>query len=81
MLMGMKPSENSVERMLAVINIKNQNLYDEILNTVKTLENPLLNLEQKSDINFMGGEFFYQRNVHASRKQILPIIKELLKRY
>lgn len=80
-LMGMKPCGNSVERMLAVINIKNQALYDDILNTVKTMENPLLNLELKSDINFMGGEFFHQRNVHASRKQILPAIKELLNRY
>lgn len=79
MLMGMKPAGNSVERMIAVINIKNDTLYNDILNTVKTMQNPALNLEFKSDINFMGGEFFYQRNVHASRKQILPVIKELLK--
>lgn len=80
-LMGMKPKGNSVERMLAVIDIKNSKLYNEILNTVKTMENPSLNLVHKSDINFMGGKFFYQKNVHASRKQILPVIKELLNRY
>lgn len=81
MLMGMKPIGNSVQRMIAVINIKNQALYDDILKTVKTMKNPELLLVLNADINFMGGEFFHQGNVHASRKQILPVIKELLNRY
>lgn len=80
MLMGMRPSGNSVERMLGVINIKNEALYTEILNTIKTMTNPELKLQHKADINFMGGEFFQQGNVKASRKQILPVIKDLLNR-
>lgn len=66
---------------MAVINIKHEKLYNEVLDTIKTMENPPLNLTLKNDINFMGGEFFKQGNVHASRKQILPVIKELLNRY
>lgn len=77
-LMGMKPVGNTVERMLGVINIKNKNLYDAIVNLVNNMKNPELNLQKKTDINFMGGDFFYQGNVKASRKQILPIIKEIL---
>lgn len=78
MLMGMRPAGNSVERMVGVINIKNETLYNEILNTIKTMRNPELKLQLKEEIKFMKGEFFHQGNVGASRKQILPVIKELL---
>jgi exopolyphosphatase len=81
MLMGMKPVGNSVERHLGVINIKNMPLYKDILNTVKSMSNPELRLQFQEHVQFLNGEFFIQENVKASRKQILPVIKELLESY
>ncbi|KAG5681655.1 hypothetical protein PVAND_011069 [Polypedilum vanderplanki] len=77
-LMGMKPVGNTVERHLGVINIKNKPLYNDILNTVKSMTNPELHLNYQSQVQLLDGEFFIQENVKASRKQILPVLKELL---
>jgi len=38
-------------------------------------------MELNAEATFMSGKFFMQRNVKASRKQILPIVKEILKSY
>lgn len=80
-LMGMKPIENTVERQIGVINIKNKPLYNDILNTVKSMNNPQLQLNFQPNLQFLDGEFFIQENVKASRKQILPVIKKLLEGY
>lgn len=45
-----------------------------------TLKTPDLLLEEKQ-VNFMGGRFFEQKNIKASRKQILPVVKQILQRY
>jgi exopolyphosphatase len=83
MLMGMKPKGNTIERHLGVININSDKtkLYNDILEAVKNMNNPALNLILQKDLNFMNGEFFIQENIKASRKQILPVIKELLESY
>ncbi|XP_070496003.1 exopolyphosphatase PRUNE1 [Chironomus tepperi] len=81
MFMGMKPVNDSVERHLAVIDIKNKNLYDDIIKTVESMKNPDLKLVLNDDIKFLDGKFYNQGNVKASRKQILPVIKDLLQTY
>lgn len=43
-------------------------------------QNPNLGLT-KMNISFLDGVFYNQSNVKASRKQILPVIKVLLKDY
>lgn len=70
-LMGMEiDQEGTVKRDLAVVNIKNQRLTNEI---VKTLEdNPCLQLHKVT--TFLGNPVFSQGNIKMSRKQILPIL-------
>lgn len=80
MLMGMKPSGKTVERQLAVINIKNKLLYHHVLETVESMKNPDLQLVLQ-DIQFAESKFYQQQNAKASRKQILPVIRDLLQSY
>ncbi|CAG9804767.1 unnamed protein product [Chironomus riparius] len=81
MFMGMKPVDDTVERHLAVMDIKNKNLYDDIIKTVESMKNPDLKLALNEDIKFLDGKFYSQGNVKASRKQILPVIRDLLQTY
>lgn len=81
MFMGMKPINDSVERHLAVIDIKNQILYDDIIKTVESMKNPDLKLALNKHIKFLDGKFYNQGNLKASRKQILPVIRNLLQTY
>lgn len=81
MFMGMKPVNNTVERHLAVIDIKNKNLFDDIIKTIESMKNPDLELVLNDDIKFLDGKFYNQKNVKASRKQILPVIRDLLQTY
>lgn len=52
----------------------------QVIEAVTTMNNPDLLLQSKP-ADFMGGKFFEQKNVKASRKQILPVIKQILNRY
>lgn len=52
----------------------------QIIEAVTAMKNPDLLLESKEGA-FMSGNFYQQRNVQASRKQILPVIKSILNRY
>ena len=51
-----------------------------MIEAVETMQNPPLLLEPKP-ADFMGGKFYAQGNVKASRKQILPVIKQILNSY
>lgn len=51
-----------------------------MIQAVRTMDNPSLMLEPKH-ADFMGGKFFIQANVAASRKQILPVIRQTLNSY
>lgn len=44
---------------------------------MKMMKTPELKLEEKT-ANFMNGKFYQQMNIKASRKQILPVLKELI---
>jgi hypothetical protein len=81
MFMGMKPVNNTVERHLAVIDIKNKKLFDDIIKAVESMNNPDLKLTLNDEIKFLDGKFYNQGNVKASRKQILPVIRDLLQAY
>ncbi|CRK98355.1 CLUMA_CG011715, isoform A [Clunio marinus] len=79
-MMGMAPKAESIERFLGVINIKNSSLFTAILNAINEMKDPNLQLTPK-DVDFMSGLFYMQENIKASRKQILPVIKNLLNRF
>lgn len=76
-LMGMKVVNGTVSRDVGVINIKDHLLFDKIIKRLSN-ENSLLSLVQDDRINFLDGKFYTQNNVKASRKQILPMIKNVL---
>lgn len=44
---------------------------------MKMMKSPELALEEKP-VNFMNGKFYQQMNIKASRKQILPVLKQLM---
>lgn len=75
-LMGMKVVDGIVSRDVGVVNIKDHLLFDKIIERL-TNENSLLCLMEER-IDFLDGKFFAQSNVKASRKQILPMVKNVL---
>lgn len=76
-LMGMIPVGGSIERFIGVVNIKNEKLFNDVINAMNSMNSPKLQLMEK-EANFMNGKFFQQMNIKASRKQILPVLKDLL---
>jgi exopolyphosphatase len=76
-LMGMIPVGESIERFVGTIDIKNKKLFEDVIDAMKSMKNPELNLVEKN-ANFMNGKFFQQFNIKASRKQILPVLKQLI---
>lgn len=76
-LMGMKVVDGIVTRDVGAVNIKDHRLFDKIIECL-TNENSLLSLVAEVDINFLDGKFYAQKNVKASRKQILPMVKTVL---
>lgn len=72
-LMGMKIG-NTVYRDIGIINISSQHICDEIV--LKIHEH---NLQLRElGCSFLGGRFFRQGNIKATRKQILPVVNEIL---
>lgn len=76
-LMGMKFVDGIVSRDVGVVNIKDHRLFDKILERL-TNENSLLSLVPDEGIDFLDGKFYTQNNVKPSRKQILPMVKNVL---
>lgn len=75
-LMGMKVSGTDVSRDIGIINVKNATLSEAILKVLNSSD--LLQLNPYEKVEFLNGKFYEQRNIAASRKQVLPIIKEIL---
>nr|XP_029719141.1 exopolyphosphatase PRUNE1-like [Aedes albopictus] len=79
-LMGMKVnSENgSVRRDLGIININDLNLQKQIVSAI--ISNAVIdfNVQKLDNISFLEGEFYEQMNIKASRKQLLPLINDVL---
>ncbi|XP_073835368.1 exopolyphosphatase prune [Musca autumnalis] len=80
LLMGMfvNPEDNSVHRDLGVINIGNEKLFTAIKEKLDESEDPKLSLHLYEDCKFMNGIFYKQGNIKATRKHILPIVKNVL---
>lgn len=79
LLIGMKISNKSmVSRDIGLVNINNDGLFEEILDKIKSHDNPNLHLREIENLNFRGGRFFQQENIKPTRKQILPIVKDIL---
>lgn len=76
LLMGLQVIDGNILRDLAVINCDHLNLCTAI--TTALVNDSTLQLMPINDIDFLNGTFFSQKNVKASRKQILPIVKNIL---
>ncbi len=76
-LMGMKVVDGQVSRDVGIVNIKDHRLFDKIVERLST-ESSLLSLVPDERIDFLDGKFYAQNNVKASRKQILPMVKNVL---
>lgn len=78
-LIGMKVINGTdVKRDIGLINISNDTLFKEILEKIKVHDKPNFQLEEINSLNFLGGCFFQQQNVKATRKHILPFVKNIL---
>lgn len=80
-LMGMKELQNgSIRRDLGIIPLKKTNQNESIKEILLTSCNPDLELVEKqiTVTHSIPGQFFEQKNVKASRKQILPLVQEIL---
>ncbi|XP_063700889.1 exopolyphosphatase PRUNE1 [Culicoides brevitarsis] len=77
LLMGLKIIDGVIHRDLGLINIRDEKLFEKVSEALQNY-NPSLQLEARSNISFMSGQFFKQLNLKASRKQILPLTKAVL---
>uniref|UniRef100_A0A1A9UUW3 DHHA2 domain-containing protein n=1 Tax=Glossina austeni TaxID=7395 RepID=A0A1A9UUW3_GLOAU len=81
LLLGMHvdiDQENSVQRDLGLINIKDSQLFASVKRKLETMSEPNLQLQENSDCHFMEGCFFKQGNTKATRKHILPAVNQIL---
>lgn len=74
---GFVPNDDSFEKQLGFINTGDAELFDRVYDAVLTMKTPDLLLE-KMDVDFLGGKFYRQKNLKASRKQILPVVQSVL---
>lgn len=75
-LMGMKVVGGQVLRDVGIVNIKDRRLFDNVVDRLS--KDSLLKLSVDDRIDFLDGKFYVQNNVKASRKQILPMVKNVL---
>ncbi|XP_075158851.1 exopolyphosphatase prune [Haematobia irritans] len=80
LLMGMfvKLDDNSVHRDIGLINISNDRICNIVKQKLESLTEPNLNLNLYNDCKFMNGSFYMQGNIKATRKHILPHVKNVL---
>ncbi|KAG4076146.1 hypothetical protein HA402_011492 [Bradysia odoriphaga] len=76
-LMGMKVVDGQVSRDLGIVNFKDHHLFDKIVERLID-ETSTLSLVADERVDFLDGKFYAQKNVKASRKQILPMVKNVL---
>lgn len=82
-LMGMMEVDvDSIRRDLAVISLSGGNLGKKIVETLSHCKDPDLMLQEVASTRSFNGMVHYeQRNVKASRKQILPMVQDVLNKY
>lgn len=80
-LMGLKEIEDGgIRRDIGLLPLKDSDLNKQIMNELCIVHQDYLQLEAKSSDLFglVKGVLFEQKNLKASRKQILPIIQKIL---
>lgn len=70
----------SIRRDIAILSLSNPTLSQQILQKILDCENPSFKLQAKKMFSedFEGIHTYEQQNVKASRKQIVPLIMEIL---
>ncbi|KAH8420133.1 hypothetical protein KR009_006169 [Drosophila setifemur] len=78
--MYVRPSDGQVQRDVALISLSGQSpLVERVRQSLAESTDPNLQLQpHQVDTRFMGGCFLRQHNVQATRKHILPIVKQAL---
>lgn len=76
-LMGMRELETGgIRRDIGLISMNESKLTETLVNAFSIEKSEFLQLEQK--LQEYKGFFYEQHNVKASRKQILPIVQNIL---
>lgn len=75
LLMGMIVTGADVQRDLALVNGGDAALFSKILERLITAEHLQL---LEVDFKFVGTKVYRQKNIKASRKQVLPIVKQIV---
>lgn len=80
------PKDNNVNRDLAVINVgQDKDLCQVVQQQLLNLKEPDLRLESidilDGDETFLSGYFYKQNNLRATRKHILPVVKQALENF
>ncbi|XP_054728673.1 exopolyphosphatase PRUNE1 [Anastrepha obliqua] len=78
LLMGMLVTNGSVQRDLGLINMGSSELCAAINKTLLETSEPALCLQLYEECNFLNGAFYKMLNIKATRKHVLPLIKQLL---
>ncbi|XP_058450635.1 exopolyphosphatase PRUNE1 isoform X2 [Malaya genurostris] len=82
MRMDLAKNDNAnMRRDLGIINVNNQDLFQKILKELTSNNTVDLCLEKNNEIEFLGGAFYDQRNVVYTRKQILPLICDIMDKF
>lgn len=78
--MGLKEIENGIRRDIGLLPLRNSTLTTQIIDALSVANSECLQLQAKVNKVFSTehGLLFEQKNVKASRKQILPIIQQVL---
>ncbi|XP_067637166.1 exopolyphosphatase PRUNE1-like isoform X1 [Eurosta solidaginis] len=78
LLMGMLVTNGSIQRDLGFIDMGAEKLCAGIREKLLSTAEPALCLQKYEDINFLNGHFYRMNNIKATRKHILPLVKQLL---
>lgn len=76
LLMGMIVTGADVRRDLALVNISDAALFSKILE--RLINNAEYLQLHEVDVKFDGIKVYRQNNIKASRKQVLPIVKQVV---
>nr|XP_014094043.2 exopolyphosphatase PRUNE1 [Bactrocera oleae] len=79
-LMGMLVKNGNVQRDIGLIDFKSKQLCQTIRETLLTTTEPALGLQHYENCNFLNGSLYKICNIKATRKHVLPLVKQLLDR-
>lgn len=77
MLIGMLVEKGSVQRDIGLIDFKSNGLCQTIRDKLLANTEPELCLQHYENCNFLNGSFYKMSNIKATRKHVLPLVKQL----